>query len=170
MIKNNKVLIYLIFFSFSLGQSSWFGGNLKGINKLGFKLNLKGSDDDAWGRRLESFFELRFLENKLELNSTQMPKLVVDINIVDSRVEPVSSFLVVFSIYNYSVPESEYYNSMGSGELTKKLMTSKIFSKEIIGQSSSNTLYKNIEKNINKLISDFFDQWFKDNPMKQFEY
>jgi hypothetical protein len=94
----------------------------------------------------------------------------VDINIFDSRVESVSSFLVVFSIYDYSIPESDYYKSFGSGELTKKLMTSKIFSKEIMGQSSSNNLYKDIEKNINNLISDFFDQWFKDNPMNQFKY
>ena len=168
--RNNKIIAYLTFFSIMFGQSFWFQGNLKDINKLSFKLNLKGTDDDAWGRRLESFFELRFLENKLVLEDGQMPKLVVDINIFDSRVESVSSFLVVFSIYDYSIPESDYYKSFGSGELTKTLMTSKIFSKEIMGQSSSNNLYKDIEKNINNLISDFFDQWFKDNPMNQFKY
>ncbi len=168
--RNNIIIAYLTFFSIMFSQSFWFQGNLKDINKLSFKLNLKGTDDDAWGRRLESFFELRFLENKLLLENNQMPKLVVDINIFDSRVESVSSFLVVFSIYDYSIPESDYYKSFGSGELTKKLMTSKIFSKEIMGQSSSNNLYKDIEKNINNLISDFFDQWFKDNPMNQFKY
>ena len=168
--RNNIIIAYLTFFSIMFSQSFWFQGNLKDINKLSFKLNLKGTDDDAWGRRLESFFELRFLENKLVLEDGQMPKLVVDINIFDSRVESVSSFLVVFSIYDYSIPESDYYKSFESGELTKKLMTSKIFSKEIMGQSSSNNLYKDIEKNINNLISDFFDQWFKDNPIKQFEY
>lgn len=168
--KNNKIITYLICFSFSFGQNVWFEGNLKDINKLGFKLNLKGSDDDAWGRRLESFFELRFLENKLVLEDGQMPKLVVDINLVDSKVKSVSSFLVIFSIFDYSIPEEEYYESFDSGELTKKLMMSKVYSKEIMGQSSSNKLYKDIEKNINKLISDFFDQWFKDNPMNQFKY
>ena len=49
-------------------------------------------------------------------------------------------------------------------------MMSKVYSQEIMGQSSSNKLYKDIEKNINKLISDFFDQWYKDNPMNQFKY
>ena len=47
-------------------------------------------------------------------------------------------------------------------------MTSKIWSREIMGQTSSITLYKDIERNINKLISDFFSQWYTDNPMKQF--
>ena len=62
--RNNIIIAYLTFFSIMFGQSFWFQGNLKDINKLSFKLNLKGTDDDAWGRRLESFFELRFLENK----------------------------------------------------------------------------------------------------------
>ena len=168
--RNNKIIAYLTFFSIMFGQSFWFQGNLKDINKLSFKLNLKGTDDDAWGRRLESFFELRFLENKLVFENGQMPKLVVDINVVDSKVKSVSSFLVVFSIFDYSIPETDYYESFGSRELTKKLMMSKVYSKEIMGQSSSNKLYKDIEKNINKLISDFFDQWFKDNPMNQFKY
>jgi len=166
--KNNKNTIYLIFLSLMFGQNFWFQDNLTDINKLSFKLNLNGTDDDAWGRRLESFFELRFLDHKLKFVSNQMPKLVVDINIIDSRVEPVSSFLIVFSIYNYSISESDYYQSMADTVLTKKLMTGKIFSKEIMGQTSSNNLYKDIEKNINKLISDFFNQWYKDNPIKQF--
>ena len=168
--RNNIIIAYLTFFSIMFSQSFWFQGNLKDINKLSFKLNLKGTDDDAWGRRLESFFKLRFLENKLVLEDGQMPKLVVDINVVDSKVKSVSSFLVVFSIFDYSIPEEDYYESFGSGELTKKLMMSKVYSKEIMGQSSSNKLYKDIEKNINKLISDFFDQWYKDNPMNQFKY
>ena len=57
---------------------------------------------------------------------------------------------------------------MSKNKLTKKIMTSKIWSREIMGQTSSITLYKDIEKNINKLISDFFSQWYTDNPMKQF--
>ena len=108
------------------------------------------------------------MENKLVFNNSQMPKMVVDVNIIDSRVEEVSSFLIIFSIYNYSIPEYEYYESMSKNKLTKKIMTSKIWSREIMGQTSSITLYKDIERNINKLISDFFSQWYTDNPMKQF--
>ena len=96
------------------------------------------------------------MENKLVFNNSQMPKMVVDVNIIDSRIEEVSSFLIIFSIYNYSIPEHEYYESMSKNKLTKKIMTSKIWSREIMGQTSSITLYKDIEKNINKLISDFF--------------
>jgi hypothetical protein len=47
-------------------------------------------------------------------------------------------------------------------------MTSKVFSHEILGQSSSQNLYRDVEKSINQLILFFIDQWYKDNPMKQF--
>ena len=90
------------------------------IDELNFKLNLRGIDDDAWGRKLKNYIELRFLENKLVFNNSQMPKMVVDVNIIDSRIEEVSSFLIIFSIYNYSIPEHEYYESMSKNKLTKK--------------------------------------------------
>ena len=97
-----------------------------------------------------------------------MPKMVVDVHIVDSRVERVSSFLAIFSIYNYSISEPMYYRSMADTLITKKLMTSKIFSHEVMGQTSSQNLYRDVEKSINQLISMYLDQWYRDNPMRQF--
>ena len=47
-------------------------------------------------------------------------------------------------------------------------MTSKIFSYEIVGQTNSMKLYKDIEKNINNTLSLFFNHWYNDNPTKQF--
>ncbi len=111
---------------------------------------------------------LRFLENDIRIVKDQMPKLVIDVNIVDSRVERVSSFLVIFSLYNYSISEPNYYQSMADTLITKRLMTSKVFSNELMGQTSSQNLYRDVEKSINRLISIYLDQWFRDNPLKQF--
>jgi len=132
------------------------------------ELNIKGLDDGVWEKRVYSFAELRFLENDIRIIKNQMPKLVIDVNIVDSRVEEVSSFLVIFSLYNYSISESNYYRSMADTLITNKLMTSKVFSHEVMGQTSSRNLYRDVEKSINKLISIYLDQWFRDNPLKQF--
>ena len=132
------------------------------------ELNIKGLDDGVWEKRVYSFAELRFLENDIRIVKNQMPKLVIDVNIVDSRVEEVSSFLVIFSLYNYSISESNYYRSMADTLITNKLMTSKVFSHEVMGQTSSRNLYRDIEKSINKLMSIYLDQWFRDNPLKQF--
>ena len=131
-------------------------------------LNVRGVEDNVWEKRMYSFMELRFLEHKINIVNSQIPKLVMDINIIDSRVEETSSFLVSLSLYNYSTSEAMYYKSIADTLITKKLMTSKVFSNEIMGQSSSGNLYRDVEKSLNKLISIFLDQWYKDNPFKQF--
>ena len=72
------------------------------------------------------------------------------------------------SKYIDEVIVSTDYKSIADTLITKKLMTSKVFSTEMMGQSSSNNLYRDVEKSLNKLISIFLDQWYKDNPFKQF--
>jgi len=131
-------------------------------------LNVRGVEDNVWEKRVYSFMELRFLEHKINVVNSQIPKLVMDINIIDSRVEETSSFLVSLSLYNYSISEAMYYKSITDTLITKKLMTSKVFSNEMLGQSTSGNLYRDVEKSLNKLISIFLDQWYKDNPFKQF--
>jgi len=138
------------------------------LNDVTFILNVKGIDDGVWEKRLSSYIELRLLEHNIRFNENQMPKMVIDINVIDSRVDQVSSFQALFSIYNYSVSETDYYGSMADTLMTKKLMTSKVFSKEIMGQTSSQNLYKDIERGINSLVSHYLEQWYIDNPMKQF--
>lgn len=111
---------------------------------------------------------MRILEHDIVILKNQIPKLVIDINIIDSRVEKTSSFFVGLSLYSYSISEKMYYKSIADTLITKKLMTSKFFSNEIMGQSSSNNLYRDVEKSINRLVSNFIDQWYQDNPLKQF--
>ena len=133
-----------------------------------FDLNIRGIDDGVWEKRVFSFIELRLLEHGIEFVEDQMPKMVVDVSIMDSRVERVSSFLVMFSVYNYGISEDDYYRSMADTLITRKLMTSKVFSHEIIGQTTSNQIHMDVEKSINKILSMYLDQWYRDNPLRQF--
>ena len=164
----HRLIYNILFFQLIFAQGIWYSGNLKGIDDFTMELNVKGIDDSVWQKRVSSFIMLRFLENDIRIVKDQMPKLVIDVNIVDSRVEKVSSFLVIFSLYNYSISEPNYYQSMADTLITKRLMTSKVFSHEVMGQSSTQNLYRDVEKSINKLISIYLDQWFRDNPLKQF--
>ena len=164
----HRLIYNILFFQVIFAQGIWYSGNLKGIDDFTMELNVKGIDDSVWEKRVSSFIMLRFLENDIRIVKDQMPKLVIDVNIVDSRVEKVSSFLVIFSLYNYSISEPNYYQSMADTLITKRLMTSKVFSHEVMGQSSTQNLYRDVEKSINKLISIYLDQWFRDNPLKQF--
>ena len=154
--------------STSFAQGKWHDGNLKGINDLFFSLNIKGIDDGVWEKRVFSFIELRLLEHGIELIQDQMPRMVIDIQILDSRVEETSTYLVMCSVYNYGVSEKEYYRSMADTLITRKLMTSKVYSQELIGQTSSKKIHREVEKSINKILTTYLDQWYRDNPLKQF--
>ena len=103
--KNKNILIFLIFFSIVFCQKSWFKGNLKGIDDLSFELNIKGVNDDVWKQRVYSYVKLKLLENDIQILETLIPKLVIDINILDSRVEKVSSFFVQISANYFRVME-----------------------------------------------------------------
>ena len=167
--KNKKLYIaYILFFSTLSSQNAWYQGNLKGINDLSFELNIKGVKDDVWEKRVKSYVELKMLQQDIHLLDALVPRMAIDINIIDSRVEEVSSFLVKLSIYGYSISETEYYKSFSESKITKNLMTTKIFSYEVMGQTDSAKLYKDIEKNIDYSISLFLNNWYNDNPTKQF--
>ena len=152
----------------AFSQGKWHEGNLKGLEDLTFELNLKGIDDGVWEKRVFSFIELRLMEHGIEFVEDQMPKMVFDVSIIDSKIERVSSFLVMFSVYNYGVSEDEYYRSMADTLITRKLMTSKVFSQEVIGQTNSSKIHRDVEKSINKIVSLYLDHWYRDNPLKQF--
>jgi hypothetical protein len=152
----------------AFSQGKWHEGNLKGLEDLTFELNLKGIDDGVWEKRVFSFIELRLMEHGIEFVEDQMPKMVFDVSIIDSKIERVSSFLVMFSVYNYGVSEDEYYRSIADTLITRKLMTSKVFSHEVIGQTNSSKIHRDVEKSINKIISLYLDHWYRDNPLKQF--
>jgi len=152
----------------AFSQGKWHEGNLKGLEDLTFELNLKGIDDGVWEKRVFSFIELRLMEHGIEFVEDQMPKMVIDVSIIDSKIERVSSFLVMFSVYNYGVSEDEYYRSMADTLITRKLTTSKVFSQEVIGQTNSSKIHRDVEKSINKTISLYLDHWYRDNPLKQF--
>ena len=168
MTKSYKYSFIIIFYSIIFSQEAWFEGNLKGVENIDLKLNVKGFDDQIWEKKLFSFIQLRFLEHGLKVEEKPMPQLVLDIHLIDSRVEKVSSYMVSFSLCGYSISEHSYYESLAVSSIPKNLMISKIFSHEIMGQSTSNNLYKDVEKSVQKLISMFIDQWYSDNPIKQF--
>ena len=161
-------MVLSVLCSGAFSQGKWHEGNLKGLEDLTFELNIRGIDDGVWEKRVFSFIELRLMEHGIEFVEDQMPKMVVDVSIMDSKIERVSSFLVMFSVYNYGVSEDEYYRSMADTLITRKLMTSKVFSHEVIGQTNSSKIHRDVEKSINKIISLYLDHWYRDNPLKQF--
>jgi len=90
-------------------QGKWHNGNLKNIEELSLNVNLKGSEEAAWKKSVESYIELTLLQNNIPLTLAKpMPRLKVDIEVIDSSVEHTSSYMVDFSIYDYGLSEQKY--------------------------------------------------------------
>ena len=166
--KKILVIAFLFLLTQAFSQKLWYQGNLRGINDLAFELNIKGIKDDVWKKRVMSYVKLILLNQDIQILDALIPKMVLDINIIDSRVDEVSSFLVQLCIYGYSISEEEYYKSLANSQITKNFLTTKLFSYEVVGQTDSEKLYKDIEKNINSSLNSFLNQWYNDNPKKQF--
>ena len=152
-----------------IAKDKWYDGNLKGIDEISIAMNLKGVENELWKNKILTFVELGFSEADLRLNKdAPMPKLIVDIYIVQSEENPTSSYMISLSIYNYTVSESEYFKSMADSTITKKFMTNRIYEEDVVGQTSSETIYIKMEKVIIALIQQFMNQWYSDNPLSQF--
>ena len=165
----NSLIVISIFCVSVTAKDIWYDGNLKGIEEINLDVNLRGSNEAAWRSQITQYIQLYLLDNQLKTSiQIPMPKLVVDIYIIDSSVEPVSSFLINYSLYNYAVSEAVYYKSIVDTVITKKFMTNRIYSQELLGQSSSSKIYFDVENGIKKMASAFIDQWYRDNPLKQF--
>jgi len=148
-------------------QGKWHNGNLKNIEELSLNVNLKGSEEAAWKKSVESYIELTLLQNNIPLTLAKpMPRLKVDIEVIDSSVEHTSSYMVDFSIYDYGLSEQKYSEAYGDSSLVKRMGIYRIYSQEILGQSTSPRVYKDIEIAIRKCMNLLINQWYKDNPTK----
>ena len=83
--KNLLMIALLCFQTLIMSQNPWYQGNLKGINDLAFELNIKGVEDDVWEKRVNSYIKLMLLERGIEILDGLIPKMVIDINIIDSK-------------------------------------------------------------------------------------
>ena len=53
-------------------------------------------------------------------------------------------------------------------KIIKKFKTSKIYQQNILGQSSNEMMRADMENTLIRLLDNFIDQWYQDNPLKQF--
>ena len=162
-------IFILIFFSFSMSQVKWYNGNLKGVHDLSIQINLDGLTDKQWQQKILNFIELSLIQTKISIDhDIPIPRLTVDIYAIDSRADKISSYMINYTLYDYGIPESDYIQSMEDTVITKKLRIYKIYEREILGQSTGENIRLDIEKTIKGQTALFIDQWFRDNPFRQF--
>tara|TARA_S200000501_G_scaffold175815_1_gene165509 strand:+ start:17658 stop:18170 length:513 start_codon:yes stop_codon:yes gene_type:complete len=163
------VTTILFIISFVCAQSKWFAGNMKDLKEMSISINLEGLDDELWKKKIVNFIELSFAKTEIGVDQKlPMPKLVIAINAINKPRDKVSSYMINYAVYDHGISESEYFRTIGDSVITRKLMTYKVYEREVIGQSNKQKIYLDIEKVIMKQTSLFIDQWYRDNPLSQF--
>ena len=136
--------------SLSFSQGHWYAGNLNKINEVSIDISVNGLDDPMWEKKVTQI-TLLFLEGyKLKINP--------------DRFSPS----VDISVYDFLVSKEDYTKYYSKKKILKKFKTGKIYQENVLGQSSNEMMTADMENTLIRMLDNFIDQWYQDNPIKQF--
>ncbi len=80
-------------------QGKWYHGNLKNVNELSIHIEIDSLEDQLWVNRIMNYVELSLAQTSIRIDKTiPIPRLAVEIFIIDSNVDKVSSFMINYII------------------------------------------------------------------------
>ena len=163
------ILALIIIASFSNGQDNWYEGNLRKISEISININVNGLEDSMWEKKVEQI-SLLFLERfKLKINPDRFsPAADIRISVIEPGDNPLVSYNIDLSVYDFFVSKDDYTKNYSKKKIIKRFKTGKIYQQNILGQSSDETMRADMENTLIRLLDSFIDQWYQDNPVKQF--
>jgi len=94
--------------------------------------------------------------------------LVIKISVIEPGKSSPVSYNVDISVYDLFITKEDYTKNFAKKKILKKFKTGIIYQQNIFGQSSNENMRADIENTLLKLLDNFIDQWYQDNPIKQF--
>ncbi len=162
-------IIPFIVFSMSYPQGIWYGGNLKKVSEVSVDIIFNDIDDPIWEEKLIQLSYLFLERYKLKINSENFsPSLVIKISVIEPGKSSSVSYNVDISVYDLFITKEDYTKNFAKKKILKKFKTGIIYQQNIFGQSSNENMRADIENTLLKLLDNFIDQWYQDNPIKQF--
>ena len=163
------VLSVLVLLSVLSAQKRWYRGNMEGMGEFTMDISVNGLEDPAWEDKVRQVTLLFLDQYKVKINPKRFsPILQLRFDILDSRVNPVSAYNIEISVMDFYVPHNEYTDNLQKKETVKSFKSGKIYERQVLGQVSSDMLREDMEKKLMILLDGFVDQWFRDNPIRQF--
>ena len=153
----------------SYSQGNWYGGNLKKVSEVSVDVIINGIDDPIWEEKVIQLSYLFIERYKLKINPENFsPSLVMRSSVIDPGNSILVSYNIDISAYDLFITKENYTKNFSKKKILKKFKTGIIYQQNIIGQSSSQKMRADIENTLLKLLDNFIDQWYQDNPIKQF--
>ena len=163
------ILALVIIVSFSYAQNNWLGGNLSKISEISLDVIVNGLEDPMWEKKVMQV-SLLFLERfKLKINPDRFaPAMDISISVIEPGDNPLVSYNIDLSVYDFFVSKDDYTKNYSKKKIIKKFKTGKIYQQNVLGQSSNEMMRADMENTLIRLLDSFIDQWYRDNPLKQF--
>ena len=163
------LLILFIVVSTSYSQSNWYGGNLKKVRDVSIDISVNGLDDPMWKEKVLQLSYLFIERYKLKINRENFsPSLVIRISVIEPGNNPLVSYNIDLSVYDLFITKEDYTKNFTKKKILKKFKTGIIYQQNILGQSSKEKMRADMENTLLTLLDKFIDQWYQDNPIKQF--
>ena len=164
-----KVIYTFLLFSISYGQLIWHEGNLKKIEEVSLDIIVIGDQDPTWKEKLTQI-ALLFLEGyKLKIDSEVFsPSMVIKISLIKSNDLSLNSHHIKLSVFDLFLTREKYLENISKGKKLKKFQKGIIYQQNLMGQSNDEKIIQDIEHSLVKILDIFINDWYQDNPMKQF--
>tara|TARA_B110000240_G_C13386053_1_gene404716 strand:- start:161 stop:664 length:504 start_codon:yes stop_codon:yes gene_type:complete len=167
MIKNIISFFFLV--SSLFGQLIWHEGNLKQVNEVSLDIIVNGYEEPTWEQKLTQI-SLLFLEGyKLKINpETFSPSMVIQINLIKPDNSFLTSYHIELSVFDLFLTKEKYLENISKRKILKKFKKGIIYQQTLAGQSTNKKIILDIENSLLKILDMFINNWYQDNPMKQF--
>ena len=163
------ISISLILCTFSYGQLIWSEGNLKKVDQISLEIVVSGDQDPTWEEKLTQISLLFFEGYKLKINpKTFSPNMVINVSILKSNDLSISSYDIDLSVFDLFISKDKYLDNISSKKIIKKFKSGIIYQQNLFGQSEHEKIIQDVENSLVSILNTFINDWYQDNPMKQF--
>ena len=163
------ISLALMLCTFSYGQLIWSEGNLKKVDQISLEIVVSGDQDPTWEEKLTQISLLFFEGYKLKINpKTFSPNMVINVSLLKSNDLSISSYDIDLSVFDLFISKDKYLENISSKKIIKKFKSGIIYQQNLFGQSEDGKIIQDIENSLVNILNTFINDWYQDNPMKQF--
>ena len=164
-----QILSFIMIMSLSFSQGNWYAGNLNKINEVSIGVSVNGLEDPMWEKKVMQIVLLFLDRYKLKINLDRFsPSVDIKIDVIEPGDIPLVSYTIDISVYDFFVSKEDYTKYYSKKKTLKKFKTGKIYQENMLGQSSNEMMRADMENILIRMLDNFIDQWYQDNPIKQF--
>ena len=94
--------------------------------------------------------------------------MVINVSVLKSNDLSISSYDIDLSVFDLFISKDKYLDNISSKKIIKKFKSGIIYQQNLFGQSESEKIIQDVENSLVSILNTFINDWYQDNPMKQF--